>query len=286
MRRRDLIPIELRTRDQWVVWRLEIHAGRPHKAPYQPSHPTRHASSTRPATWSSFDRATAALDAGRFDGVGYVFSPEDPFTGIDLDKCLPPERVLHPAAAWIVEQLNSYTEVSPSLTGVKIIARAKLPDSGRHTTDTGWGDELAIYDQARFFAVTGRVIAGRHTIHDRQQQLDAIIAASFPKGSATTRRRRAGRPLDLDDTRLLERAFAARNGHKIRTLYEGDTAAYGGDRSRADFALATILAFWTDSDLNQIERLMRGSGLAREKWDETRTGTVWLRRVIEKAAGT
>src|SRR5689334_11461229 len=116
------IPAELRARDQWVVWKLEPRGGKPTKVPY--CAPDRKASSTDPATWMSYAAAVALAPHG-FNGVGYVFSADDPYTGIDLDKCRDPETgTIHDAAQRLVERFDSYTEVSQSGTGVHIIVRA------------------------------------------------------------------------------------------------------------------------------------------------------------------
>jgi hypothetical protein len=78
--------------------------------------------------------------------------------------------------------------------------------------------------------------------------------------------------LPLDPVQLLTRAFNAQNGAKLQALYGGDVDGYPSD-SEADLALADLLAFWTGPDPEQIERLMRGSGRARDKWDQHRAST-------------
>jgi putative DNA primase/helicase len=105
------IPPELRERPQWVCWQLETRNGKPTKVPYDVW--GRYASVNNPATWSSFDEV---LEDGR--PIGYVFSADDPYTGIDLDKCRNPDTGA--AQRWaldIVNQLDSYTEPSPGGTG-------------------------------------------------------------------------------------------------------------------------------------------------------------------------
>lgn len=53
--------------------------------------------------------------------VGFVFTRDDPFVGIDLDHCRDPETgKIKPWALEIVAKLNSYSEVSPSGTGLHI----------------------------------------------------------------------------------------------------------------------------------------------------------------------
>jgi putative DNA primase/helicase len=82
----DAIPVELRERPQWVVWRLEKRDGDDTKVPYRADGGGR-ASVTDPSTWSTFDEAIAGAKAIAADGIGYVFSADDPFTGADLDDC-------------------------------------------------------------------------------------------------------------------------------------------------------------------------------------------------------
>lgn len=109
---RDTIPGELKARSQWVVWRLELREGelKPTKVPCCAVN--RLASSTDPATWSSFEAAWALYVRGGFDGVGYVFSPDDPYCGIDLDPELPESD-----RQTILQRFKSYCELSPSGQG-------------------------------------------------------------------------------------------------------------------------------------------------------------------------
>jgi primase-polymerase (primpol)-like protein len=58
----------------------------------------------------------------------------------------------------------------------------------------------------------------------------------------------------------------ADNGDKFLALWRGDTSIHGGDHSRADQALVSMLAFWTNYDAARVDRLFRQSGLMRDKW--------------------
>ena len=95
---------------------------------------------------------------------------------------------------------------------------------------------------------------------------------------------RAVVPPDLaEDDTIIEDCRRAKNAPKFEALFDhGDTSAYGGDASDADFALLGILKFETQ-DPDQLERLMRRSRLARPKWDEGRAGKTWLRYSIDNA---
>ena len=120
------IPEEPRLLTQWVCWRLEVRNGKPTKVPYQPN--GRPADSTDPGTWSSFNDVLAAYEAGGFDGVGFVFSKSSSYCGVDLDGCR--DAVTGQVAPWakeIIEALDSYSEVSPSGTGMKVFLKARKP---------------------------------------------------------------------------------------------------------------------------------------------------------------
>ena len=92
----DAIPRELRERPQWVVWRTERRDGKPTKVPYGVK-AGRRASVDDPASWCSF--GAALKFAERFDvALGYVFHADDPFAGLDLDRCMNGAREPLPAA--------------------------------------------------------------------------------------------------------------------------------------------------------------------------------------------
>src|SRR5215212_4672073 len=81
----------------------------------------------------------------------------------------------------------------------------------------------------------------------------------------------------MTDAEVVRRAESAKNGLGFAKVYRG-----GGDfksDSERDMSLASQLAFWTQDEA-QIERIMRGSGCVREKWDKHRT---YLRDTIRKA---
>ncbi len=146
----DNIPEELRRRPQWVVWKLEKRDGAKAKVPHVAGGLGK-ASSTSPPTWRTFEEAVKAFRTGRYDGIGFVFSSSDPYSGIDLDKCRNHETgELEGWADKIVGALSGYAEVSPSGRGVHVIVRGKAPNRRK--------GRLEIYGSARFFTVTGRVL--------------------------------------------------------------------------------------------------------------------------------
>jgi len=256
------IPVELRSMKQWVVWAHTWKDAEEKfaKVPYSPVTGAR-ASSTDPATWGTFDEAVTAYTASRangtddcFDGIGYVFTGT-PYMGVDQDHVLGPDGVLTPEAARIVAELDSYTEVSPSGTGVKTFVRGKKPGN-EWSKVTGAG--LEMYDEGRYFTMTGHHLAGTPTAPQaRQPQVNTLYhrmlsEKSVPKAVMQTA------PVMSDDE-LVKKIAASAQGAKFLHLYAGLTDPYRGDESAADMALAGVLAFWTQ-DAEQMERIMRKSG--------------------------
>src|SRR3954468_16962558 len=115
--------VELRASPRWVLWRTVERDGKPTKVPFQPN--GRPASSTDPETWSTYAEVVKALERGGYDGIGYVFAPDDEYAGIDLDKCVVDGKVTF-GARTVIDRLASYTEFSPSGTGVHILMRAGI----------------------------------------------------------------------------------------------------------------------------------------------------------------
>jgi primase-polymerase (primpol)-like protein len=280
----ETFPAELRSRRQWVLWAVEERDGKPTKVPRRVDAPAMRASSTDPASWSSFDDAVAALAATTQDeisGVGFVFTRDDPFAGVDLDKCMSPDGKLVPEAQRIVDHLSSYTERSPSGMGVHIIVRSHM-DAGRKAMQE-WGGHLEMYPDGRYFTVTGEHIEGTPaTVEERQLQLEELLPA---KAKAPAAARMPAGGFDGDDLELLELARNARNGDRFSRLYDaGDTSSHGDDASAADLALCNLLAFWTGRDAARMDRLFRGSGLMREKWDDpARAGETYGEGTIREA---
>jgi hypothetical protein len=75
----------------------------------------------------------------------------------------------------VVARLDSYAEVSPSLTGVKIWVKA--PSVERTHVKPG----LEIYPRGRYFTVTGLALGDVRFIAERDEALAAVIAEEFPR---------------------------------------------------------------------------------------------------------
>jgi putative DNA primase/helicase len=260
---------------QWVCWRAELREGKATKIPYSPGSRSR-ARSDDPATWGTLSEAKKAARARDLDRIGFVFTESDPFCGVDLDACVDPKT--GKIASWaneIVRELDSYTEFSPSGTGLHVLLKAELPSGGNRRA------RIEMYDRGRFFTVTGRRLRGTsHVLEERQEQLSALHDRLFSPSERDIpeRQGKVASNNGLDDDEVLRRAASAANGVRFSALWEGDRSGYTSD-SEADLALCYMLAFWVGPDEARISSLFSRSGLMREKWDRED----YRRRTISRA---
>jgi|GEM_PF-748037 len=318
---RSALPTALTEREQWVCWRTQERGGKQTKIPVTPS-TGQFASATDPSTWASFENARDAALDGELAGVGFVFTDDDSLVGVDLDACRDPDTgAIDAWAETVVDILESYTEVSPSGTGLHVLIEGTLPGDRNRRGD------LEVYETARFFTVTGDQIPSTpDDVHQRSHGLDVVYreylvddttadsgdtgaieddsiagegdatsesdTSPQPESTPSTDDDPAATPTDgsspLSDEELLEKARAAANGEKFDRLFRGDTSGYES-QSEADFALCSMLAFWSGGDQTQVDRLVRRSGLIRTKWDEVhfRDGATYGEKTVERAiAGT
>jgi len=262
----EKIPTDLRQFGQWVVWRYgkpRSSNGKPPKEPIDPRTGAL-ADPTDPASWRSFAEAMAVYRAGGYAGIGVVLSANDPFTALDLDNCRNPDT--GQIAAWaqqIIDALQSYSEVSPSGTGVRVMVAGKKP-GGRCRRGS-----VEMYDQDRYVTMTGHHLAGTpESIESRQQELEAVHREYLePAGSSGTKAQAvAAVPASLSDQQVIAKASHCRNGHMFRALFfDSNVTAYRSD-SEADCALAAWLAYYCGPDPERIIKLMKQSALCREKW--------------------
>jgi hypothetical protein len=152
------MPQVLRDLPRWVLWRYDLVAGDWRKVPY---HPRGHkASSTDATTWSSYAAVLAAYQAGGWDGIGVVLGTIEggglTLAGVDYDDCLDEAGRLTELAARGVRSLNTYAEVSPSGTGIKLLCWGTLKANHGHKD----GHPAEAYHGGRYFCLTGHILPG------------------------------------------------------------------------------------------------------------------------------
>ena len=270
-------PFCLRTRSQFVGWKYEYNEDRKSwtKVPYNPRNGQK-ASSVNPYSWSNFETACAAVDKYGFDGLGIMFGKG--LIGIDIDHVIDENGKISERAKEVIDSVNSYTEYSPSGSGVHILAFGTFP--GTYTRK----DEFEMYSKSRFFTLTGKPFEGQFRkipkASESQEAINAMYEKYIVAGRTATIDRSAimnsSEREELTDEEIIQKCRESKNGAEFERLWRGDTSMYTHrdgtpDRSQSDLALVGKFAYYSSS-VAQIDRLFRRSGLMRPKWDSLRGG--------------
>ncbi len=266
-----------------MVWRRDSKTGR--KPLINPATKKRYdkgqsAAVDDPATWGSYDEAVAAKKRLEVDGIGFVFTADDSYCGIDLDKCIGMEPERAAWAAGIVRAVGSYTELSPSGRGLHILVRATLPEDGRKDDDLG----LEMYHAKRYFTFTGNL--WEHSlsrdIEERQEAVGQLFVEHF--GAVETKQ--AEQPTLEAQSHAKVHVFVGVGGQDIDgrlaemlrkspdvlTYWQGGNGRHGDNESGADIALIGRLVRWFGEDRALVESLFERSQRLdnderRKKWE-------------------
>lgn len=293
-----ILPVDTRVSDcnamppAWLC-NKKIWCPRRGKIPYQTSgRVPQKASVSDPATWSTYDQVLAIVEEYRrgnypdpFDGIGFMC--DGSFVGIDLDHCRDKETgEIEEWALDIVARFASYTYITPSGEGLRILIQAKKP--GTHCKK---GD-IEIYEEKRFFTWTPEQLTGTpDTIETCQAELDAFYKEVWPVEPKIETFVPNFSPRSCSDEKILQTARGAANGAKFQRLWNGDASDYRKkngtpDYSSADLALCEMLSYYGGGrDVFTIDRLFRQSSLMRnDRWDEpARTGETYGQGTIKRA---
>ena len=270
---------------QFILWTITERNGKRIKLPISP-HTLRSCNAHDSTQWVTAHEAVAIVNQnnGNGLGIGFVFTADDPFFFLDIDKCL------LPSGQWsqLAQTLCSYfpgaaMEVSQSGTSLHVFGMSSTIDHACKNT----GLDIELYTEKRFVALTGNSIQGNAGI-DFSAAMAQVVPMYFPPKIASGSIEWTSEPDPAwhgpeDDAELIERArrsssTAAKLGRGLTfaQLWDRDVDAISRafpdaerdfDESSADASLAQHLCFWTGNDSERILRLMMQSGLVRDKWD-------------------
>jgi hypothetical protein len=106
----------------WVCWKWGLRDGKWTKVPKIGTAPSINAKSNTSGTWRTYDQSVESYRKGEADGIGLMLALETDIVAIDIDKCRNAETgVIHPWASTLVQRANSYTEITPSGTGLRVL---------------------------------------------------------------------------------------------------------------------------------------------------------------------
>ncbi|HEV8609086.1 MAG TPA: AAA family ATPase [Thermoanaerobaculia bacterium] len=272
----DEIPEELRLLPNWVLWKSVQREGKWTKPPFTLA--GTHASSTDPNTWTTFETVIAKLSDGPFGesangfaGISFALTRESGLVGFDLDHCRDPRTgEVESWAIDIVAEINSYTEVSPSAKGLRIIAFGTIPGARRRN------GPIEIYDSGRFLTFTGHHVSGTpKQVCQRDAEIAAVCERVFAPPPAEPKPENSR----TESAPLIQPG----NGNsKFDRLIAGKWEGLYPSQSEADLALVAMLAK-TSRDAATLDRLFRASALYRAKWDERHGAQTYGQATIAKA---
>lgn len=268
---KELLP-DLTALSQWVAY----HLGNPDTKGKRTKIPKcvdstgtlKNASTTNPDNWMTFGQAAACAQKYGLAGVGFVFTKDDPFVGVDIDHCVDENGNLVDEAAALVQELSSYTEITPSGAGLHIICRGNIPGGLKY-------GKFEFYQDGRYFTMTGHHWAGAPTpIADRTEELQAIHARFT---TARDQEREAARP--KEQTRSANSRPSSYGGTSVaerarRYIQKLPPAISGQGGHNATFRCACVLIQGFSLSIDEARSLLM-------EWNGTHCSPAWSDRELD-----
>ena len=281
----DNIPKSLQEHPYWCLWKYEERNGKRTKVPYNP-HTGSKARPNDSQTFASFSAALDALDAGKYDGLGIGLFGE--MCAVDIDHCINEDGIISDLAQDIIDTMCSYTELSPSGNGIRIIFTATqyYHDSNRYyINNQKMGLEIYVAGSTQKYVT----ITGNSILDEPIAECSEAISAVAEKYMLKSRNTRPSQTLSatapsIDDNELITIASNAKNGDKFQRLMQGDISDYNS-QSEADLGLCNFLAFYSNGDIDTIDRVFRSSGLYRAKWEREDYRTQTINKAVSDCNG-
>lgn len=268
----------------WVIWKAEKRAGKITKIPYSKGGSA--ASSTDPQTWLTHKEALEERKKQKASGIGFVLPLDGSIIGIDLDKCYEDGKFTNKKFEELIKKCDTYTEFSPSDTGFHLFFKLKDQKTAFDTHRSKKCPGFEIYQTGRYFTYTEKIYEGRDTIKEiSSKDLHNILKLSlgYPWKQEEKKNTSGVKTVILSEQEILDRMFNAKNGKKVKALYEGDLSDFNNDTSSGDISLCMHLAFWTQKDANKIKQIWLSSPLGNRKKTQERVD--YQESTIKKAIG-
>lgn len=297
---RNNTPAEMKDMPNWCVYRTKWNAEKGKKDKFVLSvHDGKWAKINDRSTWTDFESAYKYALENNCDGLSFALDGSG-ITCIDLDKCIDTDDKLNDAAQKLAPELaGTYVERSASGNGLHFFLKDDILANNTiaNRAVTPGGAEIEVYDTARFISMTGDLFgkskqSDLSNLSDKpnklgkcpMQTMSWLRTALGPKNKLSSQSNPQNsserRTTDLryqSDSEVLERIRRSRKGEQFDTLYGGGDIT--GDKSRDDLAFLNTLAFFTDCNEQQMQRIFEGSGRFRP---ETKNAA-YLQRSIRKA---
>ena len=288
-RLRKHVPIHLLDDDSWVLWRSTEQSGRikPAKIPYNPAN-EEEAKTNDPSTAGPFNLAAdvflqAEGTSRSYSGLGYMLKKDAGIVAIDIDACRDPDTgLIYPWAMEIVLDMNSYTEFSPSGTGLHILVDGEIREPKQPRG-------IEVYDDGRYITMTGLWLPGITRWPESRQRRLTRLMRTFARDSFNHPFKQDGceenvmlRGAPIRDDVVLQCLYHTKYGERIRNLGKGIREP-GESLEEAGLAFLRFIAALNGGNVSQMDRLMRLSGLFHERWDQPQGERSYGETMIERA---
>ncbi len=169
----NLAPLKVIKR--WVAWKRLPDGRKTTINVHSEPHPYRAWDKNDPVIHMGYEKSLR-LETGLHvvDGKGFVPKKEDGITFLDFDDVLDLEtgEVLKPWVLDLVKDIGSYTEITPSGTGLRVPVFGNLPCKGGHVTLDG--NVFEAYDDNQFVTITENALYDAPII-EAQDLLDRLV---------------------------------------------------------------------------------------------------------------
>lgn len=283
----DSIPLELKDRIQWILFKYEMIDGKLRKYPFNVQNQMKNWN--LPENQSCFELVCRTLNNNHdYSGIGFVMTENDPYICIDFDHVYDPITKKWTQQAWEeIRKLNSYTEFSPSGTGVHVFVKGKMIKAGTRKKQPD-GTDREMYFEKHYMTVTGNHVPETPLeINGTQEAIDELYDKWFSDKKELSPKRKTSvndfkvfdmpnslinnsspsKCLSLTKNQVINFCKNAPSGfgEKFNKIFNGDISMYES-KSHADMALAGMIAFHT-YDYEMVKDIIQESALWDKKWE-------------------
>src|SRR5271157_78702 len=175
---RVMIPPRMLELPRWVGWSFEWREQQRRWAK-QPCNPVSGVRSEWQRNTKNFDDAFKGAKQRRMDGIGFSPEVQDGLVFVDFDDCIKEDSLDEAVEKWL-RLLPSYTEITPSGEGLRVIVSGKIPRNVTShplpSSNLGASVELYAGGSAHYVTVTGKRTYGIGLkIQEAQIGIDALL---------------------------------------------------------------------------------------------------------------
>lgn len=252
------IPDVLKNNALWCVWKWHKEDG---KIPFSPVTGCP-AQTNIENTFSNFDNAARAYQDGTYDGLGMgIFHG---FSAIDIDHCIN-DGQLSEMAQDIIALMGSYTEISPSGTGIRIvftISDFSYDKTSYYINNRKNGLEVYVSGATnKFVTITGNA-RNNYAVVDGSSALPVVLDKYMrrPTKAQTTL---VKPPVPQSNIDYLE--IGLKRDSKLIAYWNGNRPLES--ESENDMGFMSKLLYWTNGDVDAAIRAFMSSPYVIQKDD-------------------